>query len=173
MDLAAKSKDSYTTNTSLRRLPSELNAMTHCLAAANPRTFQDFHNRRLDGQAGPVSSDLSEAFYLEVLGLAPAKPDAPLATGGAIAAPIAREVMQALLQPGGGSTAVESSRAPTPGANRKGGAAGVRSGGPGTSCASCAAPACRAAQSARSCCATPRPGGRGRSSLGPGDAPHS
>lgn len=67
LDLSDDCKDSYTTNMSLRRLTSELNALTHSLAAVNPKTFQEFHNKRLDGHAGPVSSDLSEAFYLEVL----------------------------------------------------------------------------------------------------------
>lgn len=67
LDLAGNCQDSYSINMQLRLLTSELNALTHCLAAVNPKTFQTFHSRRLDGCTGPDSSDLSEAFYVEVL----------------------------------------------------------------------------------------------------------
>ena len=67
LDLAGNSQDNASTNMQLRLLTSELNALTHCLAAVNPKTFQKFHNKRVDGLAGPDTSDLSEAFYVDVL----------------------------------------------------------------------------------------------------------
>lgn len=67
VSLADNSQDSYSVNRSLRLLTTELNALMHALAAVNPKTFQNFHNRRLDGQEGPDSSDLSETFYDEIL----------------------------------------------------------------------------------------------------------
>ena len=67
LELADRDKESYSLNMSLRLLTSELNGFTHCMAATNPRTFQEFHSSRLDGLQGPNSADLSDAFYIDVV----------------------------------------------------------------------------------------------------------
>lgn len=67
LELADNGKDSYSLNMALRLVTSELNGFTHCMAATNPKTFQEFHSKRVDGLQGPNSSDLTDAFHIDVL----------------------------------------------------------------------------------------------------------
>ena len=66
LDITSR-RDSNQAHIDLQRCTLETHALHLCLAMSNPKNFAKFHSQRLDGFSGAGNSDLSDAFYTEML----------------------------------------------------------------------------------------------------------